>query len=89
MGRGETLTIFAATKSTVFILQVYHVPVHPKLSVGACNTTLIAILGIFETSEKKVLAEKKVLVGDGRRVGSPAVDADLLLTNLRPYTVHL
>ena len=55
--------------------------------MGACNITLIAVLGIFETSEKKVLAEKKVLVGDGRRVGSPAVDADLLLTNLRPnYT---
>ena len=53
--------------------------------MGACNITLIAVLGIFETSEKKVLAEKKVLVGDGRRVGSPAVDADLLLTNLRPY----
>ena len=53
--------------------------------MGACNITLIAVLGIFETTEKKVLAEKKVLVGDGRRVGSPAVDADLLLTNLRPY----
>ena len=52
--------------------------------MGACNITLIAVLGIFETSEKNVLAEKKVLVSDERPVGSPAVDADLLLTNVRP-----
>ena len=55
--------------------------------MGACNITLIAILGIFETYEKKVLAEKKVLVSDERRVGSLAVDADLQLTNARPYDV--
>ena len=55
--------------------------------MGACNITLIAVLGIFETSEKNVLVEKKVLVSDERPVGSPAVDADLLLTNARPKSV--
>ena len=57
--------------------------------MGACNITLIAILEIFETSEKKVLAEKKVLVMHPPPVGSPAVDADLQLTNARPYEIKL
>ena len=33
--------------------------------MGACNITLIAVLGIFETSEKKVLAEKKFWLATG------------------------
>ena len=36
------------------------------------------------TWDEYYLAEKKVLVSDERRVGSPAVDADLQLTNARP-----
>ena len=49
---------------------MYHFPVHPKLSVGACNITLIAILEIFETSEKKVLVRKKFWFGTLRRLAA-------------------